>query len=588
MNFTPPGVAGRGYILDSDASGAIRELNQRTPAVGGPTVVSGTPTNPTGSPQSFAFVGSDPDGYSNIYRVYFLINSNATIPQYSCHGFYDRPSNAFYLYNDALTVPLGPLTPGSSGTLANSQCQINGNSSAPAVGSGNNLTVNINMSLLGSYALAPQSAYLWVKDAELNDTGWVQTGTWNPPGGGPAVVSGTPANPAGSPQSFAFVGSDPDGYSNIYRVYFLMNSNATIPPYSCHGFYDRPSNAFYLYNDAVTVALGPLTPGSSGTLANSQCQINGNSSAPAAGSGNNLTVNINMSLLGSYALAAQNVYVWVKDAQNNDTGWVQSGTWNPPAGSQPPSIPSVSPNTSLTTAQTFTVTARDTDGPNNIYRLYFQVGPDATVTPNGCHGFYDRPSHTLFLYSDAMTLTGPITPGTASTLSNSQCTVLANSTSIVSSSGTDFVLSIGLAVQGAYSQLYRKVYFWAKDNQGNDSGWDSLGVSWTATFNAFRNCVTATTAATCTLPPATHTISQTIPLTRSNVTVRGGGSLRTDTKLLRDANFTSPLIQVDATGSLTNVVIENLTVCGGSGLPYRVAGTIICTNQRQRQSKIEV
>ena len=58
--------------------------------------------------------------------MYFLVNPTPSIPQNTCHGFYDRATNGIYLYNDALTVLLGPLTPGTSGTLQNSQCVVYG------------------------------------------------------------------------------------------------------------------------------------------------------------------------------------------------------------------------------------------------------------------------------------------------------------------------------------------------------------------------------------------------------------------------------------------------------------------------------
>ena len=50
-----------------------------------------------------------------------LREPDAAVPQNTCHGFYDGASNGIYLYNDALTALLGPLTPGTSGTLQNGQ-----------------------------------------------------------------------------------------------------------------------------------------------------------------------------------------------------------------------------------------------------------------------------------------------------------------------------------------------------------------------------------------------------------------------------------------------------------------------------------
>ena len=174
-----------------------------------PTVVSGTPAGPTTTPQTFTFTGRDLDGYADIYRMYFLINPNAAIPANTCHGYYDRATNALYLYNDALTVLLGPLTPGTSGTLQNSQCVVSGSTSSLVSGSGTDLTVNIGLGVQGGCSRTNQNVYLWVEDNEGYDTGWVRTGTWNlgaPATHPPTVVSGTPASPTTTPQTFTFTG----------------------------------------------------------------------------------------------------------------------------------------------------------------------------------------------------------------------------------------------------------------------------------------------------------------------------------------------------------------------------------------------
>lgn len=143
-----------------------------------PVVVSGVPAEATGSVQSFTFTGRDPDGYRDVYRMYFLVNSTPAIPQNTCHGFYDSSLNVFYLYNDAVTSAMGPLVPGSAGTLQNSQCQINGSASALVSASGTDVTIKVSLRLNGAYAEKPQNVYFWVKDSEGHDTGWVRTGTW--------------------------------------------------------------------------------------------------------------------------------------------------------------------------------------------------------------------------------------------------------------------------------------------------------------------------------------------------------------------------------------------------------------------------
>jgi hypothetical protein len=241
--------------------------------------------------------------------------------------------NAVYLYNDNLSVLQGPLTPGSVGSLKNGQCEISGSATALVSSSGTDLVLQLGIGLTGSFATAPKGIYLWVVDAGATGTGWIQTGTWTPGASGPqppAVVSGTPVNPVGSPQTLTLTGRDANGATDISRVYFLLNGTATIPANVCHGFYDRTVNGVFLYNDALSVLQGPLTPGSGGAIRNSQCEISGSTTALVSSSGTDLVLQLGMKLQGPFATGTQKVYLWVVDAGGNGTGWVQTGTWTMP------------------------------------------------------------------------------------------------------------------------------------------------------------------------------------------------------------------------------------------------------------------
>src|SRR5205814_2357506 len=122
--------------------------------------------SPTTTPQTFTFTGRDPDGFADILRIYFLINTSPSIPTNTCHGFYDRSSNGLYLYNDTLSSLMGPLTPGAAGQLQNSQCVVNGATSALVSAAGTDLTFKLGLSLQGAYLGTNQNVYLWVKDNE--------------------------------------------------------------------------------------------------------------------------------------------------------------------------------------------------------------------------------------------------------------------------------------------------------------------------------------------------------------------------------------------------------------------------------------
>lgn len=80
----------------------------------------------------------------------------------------------------------------------------------------------------------------------------------------PRVVSWTPGTTSSTPQTFRFVAANNSNSPVVNRIYFLVNTDQTLPPNVCHGFYDRPGNGFYLYNDDYSVLLGPLSAGGGG------------------------------------------------------------------------------------------------------------------------------------------------------------------------------------------------------------------------------------------------------------------------------------------------------------------------------------
>lgn len=266
-----------------------------------PSVVSGTPATSATSPQSFAFTLRDANGAANISRVYFLVNATPTVPANSCHGFYDRATHAIYLFNDTLATLQGPITPGGGATLSNSQCSVLGATSS-ASASGTDLTLTLGMTLNGGlWELGAESVCVGDRCGRIRC--WVQTSSWGTASVAaqpPMVVSGTPANSTSATQTFSVTARDPNGAANINRVFFLVNSAPTVPANSCHGFYDRAANAFYLFNNALTGLLGPMTPGAGGTLSNSQCTLQGATSAASA-SGSDLVLSLGLTLTGSYS-----------------------------------------------------------------------------------------------------------------------------------------------------------------------------------------------------------------------------------------------------------------------------------------------
>ena len=82
----------------------------------------------------------------------------------------------------------------------------------------------------------------------------------------PPTGSGTPATTIAAQQTFRFIGNDANGFADISRIYFLVNTTSTMSANVCHGFYDRALNGFYLYNDSLSVLQGPLAGGGCQTV----------------------------------------------------------------------------------------------------------------------------------------------------------------------------------------------------------------------------------------------------------------------------------------------------------------------------------
>jgi hypothetical protein len=105
--------------------------------------------------------------------------------------------------------------------------------------------------------------------------------------------------------------------------------NSSLSGYQgCYISIDPVHQTLLLLNDGATAWQGPITLPTSGTLANSQCTINGGSSSIAL-SGNNATVNLALSFSGSFG-GAKSVYGYAQAAGGLNSGWTALGNWTVP------------------------------------------------------------------------------------------------------------------------------------------------------------------------------------------------------------------------------------------------------------------
>ena len=322
------------YMMAQDSEGVSSGWQNRgtwTPmgADTAPTADSVTPTPASGANQTFSLAYSVQNGktYSDLTWLSVLINPRVIGAQ-GCYVLYYQPTNQLYLENDAATGASGPLTPGTAGTLANSQCTVNGTGTTVS-GAGATLTLNLSVSAASGF-LGSKNIYMLAQDSEGTDSGWQNRGAWTPIGAdtAPTADSVTPTPASGTSQTFSLTYSAQNGkgYTDLTWVTALFNWGQS-GTNGCYVRYYQPANQLYLRNDASTADLGPLTPGSAGTLANSQCTLNGAGSS-VAGSGKSLVLNLSLGALSGFT-GTKKLFMWTIDSEGTSSGWQNRGAWTP-------------------------------------------------------------------------------------------------------------------------------------------------------------------------------------------------------------------------------------------------------------------
>ena len=263
----------------------------------------------------------------------------------------------------------------------------------------------------------------------------------------PSVVSVSPSAGSGWSQAFTFTLSDTAGAAAIDDVYVMVNG-AFSSASGCFFEYYRPASTFWLSNDADTAWQGSTAVGSGAAVSNSQCTLNG-AGASVSGSGNQLTVSVPVTFQAAFA-GAKNVYVYVDDNANLNSGWQTAGTWTVPSGSAPPSVVSVSPSSGSGLSQTFTFTLSDAAGAAAINDVYVLVN-GAFSSASGCFFEYYRPANTFWLSNDADTAwQGSTAVGSGAAVSNSQCTLNGAGASM-SANANQLTVSVPATFQTAFA-----------------------------------------------------------------------------------------------------------------------------------------
>jgi len=108
--------------------------------------------------------------------------------------------------------------------------------------------------------------------------------------------------------------------------------------------------------------------------------------------------------------------------------------------------------------------------------IFRHSGSDELAASNTCLLFYDSTANQINLMNDAGTGWTAATPGAATTLQNSQCSMYAAGTS-VTKSGNTFTWNLAMSFKPGYAGG-KNVYMYAADVSGANTGWQQSG-TWT-------------------------------------------------------------------------------------------------------------
>ena len=276
-------------------------------------------------------------------------------------------------------------------------------------------------------------------------------------------------------QSFALQYSDTAGAGSLQTVWVYFSSSLANPAVnSCLVYYNVAANLINLAENNGTSWL-TATPGSATTLRNSQCALY------AAGttvmlSGNTLTLNLSMTFFPSYA-GAIDINLYAADISGSASGWQQLGTWAVPSTAGVPTAVSVTPNSGSIASQSFALQFSDTAGAASLQTVWVYFSATiADPASNSCLLYYNVAANAINLAQNDGTTWVTASPGAATTLANSQCSLNVAATTVALSGGT-LTLTLPMTFLSAYAGAIN-INLYAADVSGSNSGWQQPG-AWT-------------------------------------------------------------------------------------------------------------
>ena len=449
--------------------GWVARLGVTAPPPQVPSVISVSPASGSGNTVTLTAQYSDPAGASALTAVSLLLNTTAST-SYACYVTYTASTGMFTLANDDPSTGSTTVIPGG-GNGQNDQCVLNGAASSVSL-SGTTLTLTASLTFQPAFPGA-KSVYLYASDANTN-TGWVAKGAWTVtvPAPQPSADSVSPNGSTGVSQTFTFVFSDTQSALNLTGMAMMFSASGSAQG-ACYIVYDaNQGRVSLLWDSALGSDSKPLA--SPILLQNSQCVV-GVASSGATGLSNIVTLAVTFKPSFS---GLKNIYMYAAEA-NSNTGWVIKGTYNIVAGGLP-TADSVVPASGSGPAQRYSFTVSDQGGSGYLTGLAVLIASSFNMA-NACSLVYDRTTNTISLgYDNPANGAGPLTPGSHTVVSNSQC-ALNGANTTVAIGVNSIVVTMDLTFSASWFGA-KNVYLYASE-VGVNSGWITRG-TWTVTGGA--------------------------------------------------------------------------------------------------------
>ena len=289
-----------------------------------------------------------------------------------------------------------------------------------------------------------------------------------------SVVDAKPTAGSGVNQSFTFTFSDLGGASSFTVLNALINT-ALDGRKACYIAYVPSSNTVFLVDDAGNAG-GPytyVTLSGSGSAVNSQCTINGAGSSVVT-SGNTLTLTLNIGFAASFG-GNKVIYMSARNTAQDNTGWLPMAVFSVlPTTAASLSPVGISPSFGNTANAPVSLTYQNATGAAYIQTAWTLIN-GALDGRGACSLAYYRPGNQIYLIpdnGDGTQAVSMVLSGTNS-VSNSQCTVMAQGSS-VAVSGTQLTVNLNITFKPAFTG--QKVVWMAVQNLANQtSDWQALG-----------------------------------------------------------------------------------------------------------------